>query len=192
MGYEVKHGIFKGVRIGDAVLAVALTAVGVLLMLGNIHDTTPDATAALKAENLQHAITSDSWLMLPVFALVTVPILWRRRNILAVVGVTAAALAVHVVAFDWVVRCGAGLPLAFALAYGVGRLVNDRGVSIAGFAATLVVQLLVLIRDAAAGIEILPVTAVLGAACWGAGILVTRLVVKRVGAPTLDAEPVRG
>ena len=76
----------------------------------------------------------------------------------AVLVVTAVALAVNVLAFGWLVRCGAGLPLAFALAYSAGRLISGRA-SWLGLAAATGIQFLVLVRDSAAGLEIIPVTA---------------------------------
>ena len=53
-----------GERIGklDIAIAVALTALGVLLMYGNATDADVDS----------------SWLAIPVFLGVTVPVLWRR------------------------------------------------------------------------------------------------------------------
>jgi hypothetical protein len=157
--------IFAGVRKGDVALAVLMTALGGLLMVGNV-------TGADEVR-----LDSHSWWMLPVFAAVTLPILWRRRSMIGVLVVTAAALAVHVVAFGWVVRCGAGVPLAFALAYGVGRL--SRGASSwIGLIATLAVQFLVLVEDSAAGLDIIPVTAVVGVVFWGAGLLVARRVAR--------------
>src|SRR5205823_11575138 len=139
--------ILRGVRPLDYVLAAAVTALGVLLMVGNINGTDTNTR-----------IDSRSWAMLPVFALVTLPILWRRRNLWAVLGVTAGALAVHDIAFGWVVRCGAGLPLAFALAYAVGRLMTDRKQSYFGLAAVVAIQFLVLITDSAAGLGVIPFT----------------------------------
>jgi hypothetical protein len=155
--------LFAGVRRGDAVLAALLTALGVLLMVENIGSPADSEVR----------IDSHSWLLIPVFAAATLPILWRRRNLAAVYAVTAAALAAHVLAFDWVVRCGAGLPLAFALAYAAGRLDTGRR-AVAGLVATLAIQALVLVRDSAAGLGILPVTALLGVAAWGIGTWVRR------------------
>jgi hypothetical protein len=155
------NSILRGVRPLDYALAAVMTALGVVLMVANMQGS-DDGTR----------IDSTSWVMIPVFAVATVPILFRRRNLWAVLGVTAAAFAVHDIAFDWVVRCGAGLPLAFALAYSVGRLMTDRKQSYGGLAAVIGIQLLVLVRDSAAGLEILPFTAVISAAFWGAGLYV--------------------
>ncbi len=158
--------IFDGVRAGDVLLGILLTGLGVALMVGNISG---------QEEGVR--IDSTSWTMIPVFALATLPIIWRRRGILAVILVSAAAMAVHVVAFDWVVRCGAGLPLAFALAYGAGRLVGRRD-GLVAFAASLGLQVLVLMKDSAAGLEIIPFTAVIAAAFWGVGYVLRQRSVR--------------
>jgi hypothetical protein len=175
--------IFRGVRPLDYVLAAALTALGVVLMVANMGGS-DDKTR----------IDSTTWVMIPVFAAATLPILWRRANLWAVLGVTAAALGVHDIAFGWVVRCGAGLPLAFALAYAVGRLITDRRQSYFGLAAVVAIQFLVLVTDSAAGLGIIPFTAVISAGFWGVG----RYVQKRSqqhevieAAPSRDVELAR-
>jgi hypothetical protein len=83
------NAILKGVRPLDYVLAALMTAAGVYLMYQNV--------IAAYARGLPHPQSTTTATMLPVFVAVTLPILWRRRNILAVVGVTAVATAVHVV-----------------------------------------------------------------------------------------------
>ena len=87
------NSIFRGVRPLDYVLASAMTALGVVLMIDN-----------MRGSHSSTRIDSTSWALIPVFAVATVPILWRRRNLWAVLGVTAAALAAHDVAFGWVLR----------------------------------------------------------------------------------------
>jgi hypothetical protein len=159
--------IFDGVRKGDVALAAVTTVLGVALMIENI----------LSGPDSGTRVDSHSWLMVPVFAAATVPILWRRRGMLAVCAVTAAALAVHVLAFGWVVRCGAGLPLAFVLAYGVGRL-SDGWRSWTGLVAVTAIQFLVLVEDSAAGLDIIPVTGLIGLAAWGVGTWVRRRVAR--------------
>jgi hypothetical protein len=143
----------------DAVLALVTSGLGVFLMVENIR---AGADADMR-------IDSHSWWMVPIFLAATVPVLWRRRHTLAVTLIAGAAMTVHVTAFGWGVRCGAGLPLAFVLAYAAGRFVQDRGPSAIALALTLGVQAIVLVRDSAAGLEILPVTAVLAIAIWGIG-----------------------
>ena len=166
--------IFDGVRKGDVALAAGATALGVMLMLENV----------LAGPGSEVRVDSHSWLLLPVFAAATVPVLWRRRSMPAVLAVTAVALAVHVLAFGSLVRCGAGLPLAFVLAYSVGRLMAGRA-SWLGLAAVTGIQFLVLVRDTAAGLEIMPVTALIGAAVWGVGVWLRRRALRSasVGVP---------
>lgn len=168
--------ILRDVRPLDYVLAATMTAIGVLLMVANIQSS--DGSTR---------IDSRSWLMVPLFSAATVPILWRRRNLWAVLGITAAAFAVHDVAFGWVVRCGAGLPLAFALAYAAGRLMSDRKQSYVALAAVIGIQFLVLIQDSAAGLGAIPFTAVLSAVLWGVGLYLRpraqRSVTAEVAAP---------
>jgi hypothetical protein len=153
------NGFPRGVRPLDYVLSAGLTALGVVLMGANMLGAEGDTR-----------IDSTSWGMIPVFAVATLPILFRRRNLWAVLAVTAAALAVHDVAFGWVVRCGAGLPLAFALAYSVGRLMTDRKQSYGALVAVIGIQFLVLVRDSVAGLAVLPFAASISVAFWGAGL----------------------
>jgi hypothetical protein len=157
-------------RKGDIALAGVLTALGVALMIENI-----TATDAVR-------IDSRSWLMIPLFAAATLPILWRRRNMLAVTLVSLVAMGAHVLAFGWEVRCGAGLPLAFALAYGVGRLAPGWQAWV-GLVGALAVQALVLVQDSAAGLQILPVTALIGVAAWGVGLWLRLRSASPVAAP---------
>lgn len=179
--------IFRGVRPLDYVLAAALTALGVALMHANMGG--PDAKTR---------IDSTTWVMIPVFAAATLPILWRRVNLWAVLGVTTVALGVHDIAFGWVIRCGAGLPLAFALAYAVGRLMTDRRQSYLGFGAVVLIQFLVLVIDSEAGLGVIPATALISAVFWGVGLYVQKRSQKRAqkiqlveAAPSRDAQLAR-
>lgn len=167
----------------DAALAITLTALGAVLMLANINADASDT------KDLNHAITNQSWLMLPVFLGTTLPVLWRRRNVLAVVLASTVVMGAHVLAFDWVIRCGAGLPLSFVLAYSVGRLADKRE-GYAGLAVVIAGQALVLVRDSAAGPSILPVTAVIALAAWGVGVYVRQQAAKRVELPVASPTPV--
>ena len=110
-------GIFKGLRPLDWVIAGALTAIGVWLMVDNVLISDAQVAAKISAGNMVHEITSHSWAMVPVFAVATVPVLWWRRNVIVVTVIAVVAMAAHDLVFGWVTRCGAGLPLAFVLAY---------------------------------------------------------------------------
>lgn len=122
----------------DYALAAIMTAAGAYLMVENV---------MASGTGLPHAQSSKSWAMLPAFVLVTLPILWRRRNIVAVIGVTTLAALGHVLAFGWITRCGVALPLSVALAYAIGRFAGARRNHLIGLTGIVVLQLVVLVRD---------------------------------------------
>jgi hypothetical protein len=124
-----------------------------------------------------------------VFLLVTVPILWRRTNVALVAGVTAAAAAVHVVAFDWLTRCGVVLPLAFALGYAVARFARTRRDHVLGLTAIVALLVVILFRDSSADLAgALPIALPGVALFYGAGLLVQNRVTKRQQAAVPAAE----
>src|SRR6185295_15405785 len=84
-----------------------LSALGLLLMYGNATDAEVDA----------------SWLAMPVFLAVTVPLLWRRAAPLQAMAAVAVAVAVHIALFGSVVRCGVVFPvvLVFTIAARLDR-----------------------------------------------------------------------
>jgi signal transduction histidine kinase len=90
--------------------------------------------------------------MLPVFALATIPVLWWRRNVIAVTGFALVVMVAHDLLFGWVTRCGAGLPLAFVLAY-LGAVSLERRQAWFSLALSTLLTCAVLIRDATTGFE---------------------------------------
>lgn len=166
------NDIFRGIRPLDYVLAGIMTAAGVVLMIMNVGATEAD---------LPHALSTTSWAMVPAFLLVTLPVLWRRRNILTVVGVTALTTFAHVLAFGWVTRCGVVIPLAFALAYAVARFAGALRNQLLGLAGVVVVLLVMLVRDASIDTvaSALPVALPGVALFYGLGVLVQNRVTKR-------------
>lgn len=175
------NGILKGVRPLDYVLAGLMTVLGAVLMWENI--TSPDDA------DLAHPVSTHSWAILPVFLLVTLPILWRRRHILAVIGFTIAASAVHLLAFDWLTRCGVTLPLSFALAYAVARFAGTMRNQLIGVAGIVVLQVVVLIHDSSIGaVGDGLVFALPGAALfYGIGLLVQNRVTRKQQQPAAVA-----
>ncbi|HET8682984.1 MAG TPA: hypothetical protein VFM54_14110 [Micromonosporaceae bacterium] len=160
------NGILKGVRPLDYVLADVMTAIGAYLMYENV--------VAAYGNGPPYLQPTTVGVMLPAFVLVALPILWRRRNILAVIGVTAVAAAVHVVLFGWNTRWGVELPLTLALAYAVGRFAGTRTDHLIGLTGIVLAQLLVIARDASIDtvLSVLP-TALPGAALfYGIGLFV--------------------
>jgi hypothetical protein len=157
----------------DYVLAALMSVAGVFLMWENITGTVNDPS-------LIHPISTQSWLIVPAFLLVTVPILGRRRNIVAVVGVTVLATAAHVLAFGWLTRCGVVLPLSFALAYAVARFAPTRRDHLLGLAGIVVLLVVTLLRDSSADLAgALPIALPGAALFYGAGLLVQNRVSRK-------------
>jgi hypothetical protein len=164
--------IFKGIRPLDYVLAGLTTVAGLLMMAENIGSSSTD---------LAHPVSTTTWAMAPAFLLVTLPILWRRRNILAVVGVTAVTTVAHVLAFGWLTRCGVMLPLTFVLAYAVARFAGAWRNQLIGLVGIVLIQLVMLARDSSidtvAGALVIALPGV--ALFYGVGVLVQNRVIKQ-------------
>jgi hypothetical protein len=176
------NAIFKGIRPFDYVLAALATGSGIYLMLENI---------TAHERGLPHPQSTTTAAMLPFFLAVTVPILWRRRNILAVVGVTTVALAVHVVLFGWNTRCGVVLPLSFALAYAVARFAVGRRDHLLGLTLILLLQVVTIARDASIDtlLSALPLAVAGGAIFYGIGRFVQVRVNKKASQPVREEQP---
>ena len=176
------NNIFKGVRPLDYVLAALATGAGIYLMIENIggHD-----------HGLPHPQSTTTAAMLPFFLAVTIPILWRRRDILAVTGVTAVALALHVILFGWVTRCGVVLPLSFALAYAVARFASGRREHLLALATILLLQILTIARDSSIDtiLGALPIAIGGGAIFYGIGWLVQVRVNKKANKQASEEQP---
>jgi signal transduction histidine kinase len=143
-------GIFSGLRPVDGVLAAALTALGGWLMLHNVLISDAQVAANIAAGSMVHEVSSHSWAMVPVFAAAMIPVLWWRRNLVVVTAVAVVVMVAHDLLFGWVTRCGAGLPLAFGLAYlGGVSLERRRSLMVLGLATVLTAAVLVL--DATTG-----------------------------------------
>ena len=176
------NAILKGIRPLDYVLAALATGAGVFLMYENM---------TTSGHGLAHPLSTTTWAMLPVFLAVTVPILWRRRNILAVVGATAVALAVHVILFGWNTRCGVVLPLSFALAYAVARFAVGRRDHLIGLVVIFLLQLLTIARDSSIDtiIGALPIALGGGAIFYGIGRFVQVRVTRKAHKPVTEEQP---
>jgi hypothetical protein len=177
------NAIFKGIRPLDYVLAALATGGGVFLMLENI---------TAHEHGLPHAQSTTTAAMLPFFLAVTLPILWRRRNILAVVGVTTVALALHVVLFGWNTRCGVVLPLSFALAYAVARFAVGRRDHLIGLVGILLLQIVTIARDSSIDtlLSALPLAVAGGAIFYGIGRFVQVRVNKKASQAVREEQPV--
>jgi hypothetical protein len=149
---EGNSGVFPGIRRVDWILAGALTALGTWLMVEDVLFEDAHAASAIADGTMVHEMTSHSWTMVPVFALATLPVLWWRRSVMAVTGIALVVMVLHDLLFGWVTRCGAGLPLAFVLAY-LGAVALERKQSwiVLGLATLLTAAVLVV--DSTTGFE---------------------------------------
>jgi hypothetical protein len=165
--------MLKKIRPLDWALAAVFTAWGVVLMIQNIRGTW--------AGHLPHERVTTTAAMLPFFLAITVPILWRRANILGVVMVTATATALHVFLFSYQTRCQVLVPLSVALAYAVGRFAKGRGMHLNSLAGVFLLQVVMLVRDSSIEnlIVSLPLTVPVAALFYGIGYLVQTKVSKR-------------
>ena len=155
----------QGVRPLDAVLAAALCALAAVLAVANIRST---GTAT--------RIDSHSWLQLPLFVAAMLPVLWWRRSLMAAVLASCGLMLLHVLAFGHVVRCGAGLPQVFLLAFLCGVAYAHQRERVTALVLVVVLATIVLIWDTAAGPSILPVVAVLQGGLYGIGRVVAHRV----------------
>lgn len=81
--------------------------------------------------NVQDPKVDASWLTIPLFLLVTIPILWRRRAPTAALGATFAALLAHIALFGTITRCGVVFPLVWVLVFAAGAR-EDRDLALVG------------------------------------------------------------
>ena len=154
----------------DVAIALVVSALGVVLMVMNVRDLTdgargPDEEAAIHIGNLL-----PYWAAVPLFLLVTVPLLWRRVAPLAAAGAALAGLVANLalVGSEYV-RCGVLLPTAFLLAYATGARLDRRG-ALLGLLITGSMTVLDLVVEFDPGTA--AVFAAVTAAMWGVGRLV--------------------
>jgi hypothetical protein len=141
--------------------------------------------------DVAHALDSHSALMIPVFAIAALPILWRRRNIIAAIAVSFVVTAASVPMFGWVTRCGWALPLAFAMAYAVARFAGSRQNHLIGLVGVLALQVVALMKDSSTGgLGALALSVPLTAIFYGVGLLVQSRAAKQPDQPTVDVEHV--
>ena len=113
-------------------------------------------------------VMDTSWAAVPVFALVTLPLLLRSQAPLHALVLSIAGLGVHALLFGELFRCGPVYLVAFFLAYSAAfRLPMKEALAGLGMAIVLC-MLMAVSGDGGAGLVLQPVVPVL----WGAGRLV--------------------
>ena len=107
----------------DIAIAALLSALGLLLMYANVVDKEVEASV----------------LAIPLFLLVTVPLVWRRAAPVAALAAVLAGYLLHVGATGTeLIRCGVVLPVVFLLAFSAAARLERRDALI-GLALTLAV-----------------------------------------------------
>jgi signal transduction histidine kinase len=159
----MRSATIRGIRPVDLGLAGVLVVLGAVMALADIET----ASGTVR-------IDSNSWLQLPVFVLAMLPVLWWRAGLTPVVLASSAVLLVHVLAFGHLVRCGAGLPLAFVLAFLSGVGPAQRRERWTALVLSVVLAGIVLVEDTAAGPEALPVVALVQIALFVIGQVVAQ------------------
>ena len=139
----------------DVAIALVASLLGMLLMFSNVQDKSVNASV----------------LAIPLFLLVTAPLLWSRVRPLAALVATLAALLVHVALFGTVTRCGVVIPVLFVLVFAAGARLEIRD-GLIGMGLGLVMVVVVCASDSSVDLKASPPFAVLIAAAWGIGRIV--------------------
>ena len=175
--------ILKGIRPLDYVLAAEMVALAVFIALENIN--------AGASADIAQPVESHSALMIPVFVAAALPILWRRRNVVAAIIVSFVIVAASVPMFGWVTRCGFALPLSLAMAYAVARFATGRSQQAWGMVAVLALQVVTLVKDSSTGgLAALGLSVPLAAVCYLAGVLANSRSAAHVKPSSLEIESV--
>jgi signal transduction histidine kinase len=148
-------------RIGWLDIGITLVAVAAATLYMAVQPSdseTPDAT----------------YWAVPFFALIALPLLWRRVAPLAAVVASVAAAGLHVALFqDNVIRCGIVIPLSFLFAFAVGARL-ERNQSLLGLLCALGIGFFGCAFDAPTGADVgaMIFVAPVAIAVWGVGRIV--------------------
>jgi hypothetical protein len=118
-------------------------------------------------------VVKPTYTAMAFFALIFVPLAWRRAAALGAVGATLALLVAHIALFGEMVRCGILIPLALLLAFSAGSRLAGRQ-SLIGLVLVVGFLFIMCLAETPEGaplsalLFLVPVSAVV----WGAGRLV--------------------
>jgi signal transduction histidine kinase len=113
-------------------------------------------------------IMRASWAAVPLFLLITLPLLLRSQAPLHALGLSIAGLGMHAVLFGELFRCGPVYLVAFFLAYSAGFRLATKDALVGLGMAIVLCMLMAVSGDGAAGLILQPAVLLL----WGAGRLV--------------------
>ena len=139
----------------DLAIAAVLSVLGLLLIYSDAVEPKINA----------------SYLAIPAFLAVTVPLVWRRSAPLLALGATLLALAAHVLVFGEMTRCGVVFPLTWFLVFAAAvRL--ERGPALAGLLLGFGCIAVMGSADSQVPFGEIPPFLVLTVLVWGAGRVV--------------------
>src|SRR3954470_20028566 len=117
----------KGVAKRDIAIASVLTVLGLALMYINVHDNYVNPGDAKKETAIYFGGLLPVAFAIPLFLLVTVPLLWRRVAPITAMQVALGGVVVNelLVGTD-IVRCGVVFPTAFFFAFAAGAQLEGR------------------------------------------------------------------
>jgi hypothetical protein len=152
----IRSMFLPGAPIGrrDVAIAAVLSLLGLVLMYDDA---------------INHTINA-SYLAMPVFLAVTVPVLWRRAAPLAASAAVLVALLVHVALFGTITRCGVVFPVVWVLVFAAGARLELRAALIA-LALGLCSIAVMASSDSQVNVVHAAPFAVVSAIVWGAGRL---------------------
>lgn len=155
----------------DIVIAGVLSILGLLLMYDNVRRLTDGIPpTAEETSAVMYGGIVPVELAIPLFLLVTVPLLWRRVAPVTAVGIALAGLVVNELLIGTeLLRCGVVLPTAFLFAFTAGAQLHGRDARIGLGLALLLTTVDILVTFGGA------MTALFGAmtlAFWGVGCVV--------------------
>jgi hypothetical protein len=154
----------------DIAIASVLSVLGLALMYLNVHDQYAKPGEAKTMTAIYFGGLLPVYFAIPLFLLVTVPLLWRRVAPIPAMEVAFAGLVINQVLVGTdIVRCGVLLPAAFLFAFTAGSQLKGRETRIG-----LALALGLIVFDGAVEFGA-PTTAVMtgaGVAMWGIGRVV--------------------
>jgi hypothetical protein len=154
----------------DVVIASVVSVLGLALMYLNVHDHQADPAEFKENTAIYFGGLLPYEFAIPLFLLVTVPLLWRRVAPIEAMEAAFAGLVINEVLVGTdVLRCGVVFPTAFLFAFTAGAQLQGRE-SRNGLALSL--GLILLVGAVELGPPATAVFAAVGLAIWGIGRIV--------------------
>lgn len=167
---ESMRNSLRDVARRDVVIASVVSVLGLALMYLNVHDHSADPAQFKENTAIYFGGLLPYEFAIPLFLLVTVPLLWRRVAPIEAMEAAFAGLVINEVLVGTdVLRCGVVFPTAFLFAFTAGAQLQGRE-SRNGLALSL--GLILLVGAVELGPPATAVFAAVGLTMWGIGRIV--------------------